>query len=134
MLVYNGSIANVSDTAVITSGAKAHGIQVGAKGGNADGADHSAINLGNGVNVTTSGNDSMVFMLLMAAQSLAQRLSVQRVPELTARLQNLSTIDLTGGSITTSGSLAYGLLANNDMNTVGGKIIATDVDIDTASS
>lgn len=135
MLVYNGSIANVSDTTVITSGAKAHGIQVGAKGGNADGADHSAINLGNGVNVTTSGNDSYGLHAIDAGKiSGTATVGTTGARAYGAFAESFSTIDLTGGSITTSGSLAYGLLANNDMNTVGGKIIATDVDIATASS
>lgn len=135
MLVYNGSIANVSDTTVITSGAKAHGIQVGAKGGNADGADHSAINLGNGVNVTTGGNDSYGLHAIDGGIiSGTATVGTTGARAYGAFAESFSTIDLTGGSITTSGSLAYGLLANNDMNTVGGKIIATDVDIDTASS
>lgn len=135
MLVYNGSIANVSDTSVITSGAKAHGIQVGAKGSNADGADHSAINLGNGVNVTTSGNDSYGLHAIDGGKiSGTATVGTTGARAYGAFAESFSSIDLTGGSITTSGSLAYGLLANNDMNTVSGKIIATDVDIDTTSS
>ncbi|GAA5543688.1 autotransporter domain-containing protein [Brucella sp. NBRC 113783] len=135
MLVYNGSIANVSDTTVITSGAKAHGIQVGAKGGNADGADHSTINLGNGVNVTTGGNDSYGLHAIDGGNiSGTATVGTTGARAYGAFAESFSTIDLTGGSITTSGSLAYGLLANNDMNTVGGKITATDVDIDTSSS
>lgn len=128
------SVLNLSNSTIQTTGTKAHGIQVGANGGNADGMDDSRIVLGNGVTVTTNGNDSYGLHAIDGGTITGPATVITNgARAYGAFAESYSTIDLTGGSITTSGSLAYGLLANNDMNTTGGKITATGVAITTGS-
>ncbi|PWU76512.1 hypothetical protein DK867_04480 [Ochrobactrum sp. POC9] len=109
------SVLNLSNSTVQTTGTKAHGIQVGANGGNADGTDDSTINLSDGVNVTTSGNDSYGLHAIDGGTiSGDATIETTGASAHGAFAESYSTIDLTGGSITTHGNTAHGLLANND--------------------
>lgn len=128
------SVLNLSNSTVQTTGSKAHGIQVGANGGSADGSDHSEIILANGVTVTTNGNDSYGLHAIDGGTITGPATVITNgTNAYGAFAESFSTIDLTGGSITTIGSKAYGLLASNDMNTDGGIITTTGVDISTDS-
>ncbi len=129
------STLNVSDAKVVTIGAKAHGVQVGAKGSNADGADKSVINLIDNVVVTTNGNDSFALHAIDGGViNGAAQIETKGTNGFGAFAESYSTINMTGGSITTTGSRGYGLLANNDRNAQGGVINATDVTVSTSKS
>ncbi|OJY04925.1 MAG: hypothetical protein BGP07_09555 [Rhizobiales bacterium 63-22] len=120
MLVYNGSLVDVSNTTVSTSGAKAHGIQAGANGNNADGTDYSIINLSGDISVTTTGDNSFGLHAIDGGKiSGAAKIITNGTSSYGAFSESYSTIDLSGGSIDTAGSLAYGLLANNDRRSEG---------------
>lgn len=129
-----GSTLTVTDTTITTSGAKAHGVQSGAKGGSADGSDASKIILGQNVSVTTSGNDSFGLHAIDGSTiEGAASITTSGVNGFGAFAESYSAINLTGGSITTTGQYAYGLIANNDRNDVAGVITATDVAIATSA-
>lgn len=128
------STLNVSDAKVVTIGAKAHGIQVGARG-SGDGTDKSVINLVDGVVVTTNGNDSFGLHAIDGGViNGAAQIETKGTNGFGAFAESYSTINMTGGSITTTGSRGYGLLANNDLNAQGGVINATGVTVSTSES
>ncbi|ROT45619.1 autotransporter domain-containing protein [Pusillimonas sp. NJUB218] len=137
----NGSSAastlNASNMIVHTVGNKAHGIQSGAS--SKDGTDKSVINLGVGVTVSTTGDDS--FALHAIDGSLISTTGASDVTIDTtgkngfgAFAESWSTITLNNTKITTSGELGHGLVANNDKNATGGVISVDNTTIVTTGS
>ncbi|WP_139975222.1 autotransporter domain-containing protein [Ochrobactrum sp. CGA5] len=118
---------------IFTEGDKAHGAQVGAKGSNADGNDKSVLTLGGRVSVSTIGVDSYGLHAIDGGTINSEAsISTRGKNGFGAFAESYSTINQTGGSIKTTGQNGHALLANNDLNTVGGKIVATDTDIETS--
>src|SRR5690606_29746007 len=132
----DASTLNASNMIVDTEGNKAHGIQSGAKGSDADGADTSVINLGARITVSTTGDDSFALHAIDGS-----RISTTGASDVTinttgkngfgAFAESYSTITLNNTEITTTGELGHGLVANNDIKATGGIISATNTNITT---
>ncbi|MEN5276357.1 autotransporter domain-containing protein [Brucella sp. TWI432] len=117
---------------IATGGDKAHGVQVGAKGSNADGKDKSEIRLTGNIKVETGGADSFALHAIDGGTIHSQAdITTFGNNGFGVFAESFSTINQTGGSVTTNGEKGHGLIANNDLNAVGGKIVATDVKVDT---
>lgn len=132
------SVLNLSNTIVETDGTKAIGIQVGANGKSADGSDHSIINLGDNVTVSTNGTDAWGLHAIDGGIINGPvTIATQGSKAYGAFAESYSSINLTGGTITTHGSAAHGLDANNDRKKEGvadataGSIDAANVAITT---
>jgi len=136
VLVHKNSTLNASNMIVHTEGNRAHGIQSGAKGSDADGTDKSVINLGAGITVSTTGDDSFALHAIDGSS-----ISTTGASDVTintkgkngfgAFAESDSTITLNNTKITTEGELGHGLVANNDRGTTGGSISATNTNITT---
>lgn len=119
-----------SNSKITTTGAKAHGVQAGANGGSASGNDHSVITLNDGSNVITSGNDAFGLHAIDGGKIVGTvSVTTSGVNGFGAFAESYSTIDLIDSTIVTSGADGYGLIANNDRNTVAGIVNATDTNI-----
>lgn len=122
------STLNVSDAKVVTIGAKAHGVQVGAKGGNADGADKSVINLIDSVLVTTNGNDSFGLHAIDGGViNGVVQVETKGKNGFGAFAESYSSISLQDSAIITHGDYGYGIIANNDRKSAGASGGAIDV-------
>ncbi|MEL4071652.1 autotransporter domain-containing protein [Ochrobactrum sp. GPK 3] len=130
-----GSTLNVSNINVITSGPKAHGIQVGAKGSDADGTDHSIIHLLGGVAVTTDDADSFALHAIDGGTiDGTVQVTTTGTNGFGAFAESWSSIVLTNSTINTAGQNAFGVIANNDMGTVAGRISGDNLSITTTGS
>lgn len=131
----SASTLNVSNINVITSGPKAHGIQVGARGSNANGMDHSLIHLLGGVAVTTDGVGSYGLHAIDGGTiDGSVQITTTGASGFGAFAESWSTINLSHSAINTSGQKAFGLIANNDMGTVAGQISGDALSITTAGA
>src|SRR5690606_1046462 len=105
----------------------------------ADGTDTSVINLGAGITVSTTGDDSFALHAIDGS-----RISTTGASDVTinttgkngfgAFAESYSTITLNNTKITTTGELGHGLVANNDRKATGGTggiISATNTNITT---
>lgn len=127
------SATETGSISIVTEGARAHGAQVGAKGSNADGMDHSVLTLGSRVSISTAGADSFALHAIDGGTINSKAdVSTGGMNGFGVFAESYSTINQTGGSITTTGQNGHALLANNDRNDVGGKIVANGTDIETS--
>jgi outer membrane autotransporter protein len=126
ILASNGGIVN-SSADVTTSFDKTHGVQAGEDANNPGGK----VNLSGG-SVTTGGIFS-VGLHAVQGGTIQGNTSVTTtgVNGHGAFAESDSVISLNNSTITTNADAAYGLLANNDKNTVGGKITVVDTLITT---
>lgn len=127
------SATETGSISIVTEGARAHGAQVGAKGANADGMDQSVLTLGDRVSVSTAGADSFALHAIDGGTINSKAdVSTGGMNGFGVFAESYSTINQTAGSITTTGQNGHALLANNDRNDVGGKIVASGTDIETS--
>lgn len=138
ILVHNQSTLNVSAATVVTTGAKAHGIQVGQVGTNANGTDKSVISLADAVSVTTNGNDSFGLHAIDGGKITgAATINTLGTNGFGAFAESNSEIALSGGTIVTGGVKSHGIIANNDLhaqNATAGKISANNTTIKTTNT
>jgi outer membrane autotransporter protein len=127
------NVFNSGSLLIETSGDKAHGAQVGAKGGNADGSDQSVLTIGERIVVKTAGADAFALHAIDGGTiNSSADISTSGKNGFGAFAESYSKINQTGGSIITTGQNGHALIANNDRNAVGGKIVATDTTIETS--
>lgn len=125
--------STVTGTAkIVTQKAKSHGVQAGANGSTGDGTDTSSITLKAGSTVSTAGNDAFALHAIDGA-TINSSADIQTSGKNGFGIfaESASTINQTGGSVTTDGGYGHGLIANNDRKTTGGKVVATDVKVQT---
>lgn len=118
--------------AVFTINDKSHAVQAGANGSTGDGSDKSVVNLNAGSTVSTAGSDAFALHAIDGGTiNSSADIKTSGKNGFGIFAESASTINQTGGSVTTDGGYGHGLIANDDRKTTGGKVVATDVKVQT---